>query len=109
MSESKPSDPRTAERGRKDAALRAWFDLTTDRVVQGLPLSRADAERYATYVEEVKSRGDFLTQREHYARRMAQWVAARPSLDYRLLFLLALSFFLGMYFSQVVAYVGRLW
>lgn len=64
---------RPAERGSKDAALRSWFDLTTDRIVRGLPLSRLDAVRYATYVEEKVDAEALLATKSNADERSA-WV-----------------------------------
>lgn len=103
------SSTRNDQRQSKSDALQAWFDMTTDRIVRrGVNMPRKLAVMYAHYFEASKNEGSHMTRREHYAYRVAQFVAAR-TLNYELLLTLLVPFVVGLYVGYSFGRTGRLW
>lgn len=92
----------------KNEALRAWFDITTDRIVRGTVLSKRDAERYMAYFKGCKSDGEFMSRRENYAFQLAKDIATTP-FSYGLLLALLVSFAIGLYFGYKVGRMQGFW
>ncbi len=92
----------------KNEALRAWFDVTTDRIVKQMQLSKKEAERYVAYFNGCKQDGDFMSRREHYAFQVAQGILMTP-FSYGLLLGLLVSFFIGLCFGYKVGLMQGFW
>jgi hypothetical protein len=68
MSKTGFSDRAVADPG---SALSAWFDIQTDRIVRGYTMSLKEFVRYNAYFDSCRDRGQHMTTREFYARRLA--------------------------------------
>jgi len=88
--------------------LRAWFDVTTDRIVKQMQLSKRDAARYVAYFNGCKQDEEFMSRREHYAFQIAQKIATMP-FSYELLFALLVAFFIGLCFGIKVGKMQGFW
>jgi hypothetical protein len=97
-----------SQRDFKNEALRAWFEITTDRIVGRMQISKRDAERYIAYFNGCKQDGDFMSRREHYAFQIAKGIAMTP-FTYGLLLALLVSFIAGLYFGYKVGRMQGFW
>jgi hypothetical protein len=93
---------------RWNRALRAWFDMTTDRAVRESRLPRSVAERYVHYFDASKADGDFMSRREYYAYQIAKGVVGEL-FNYRLLLWLLVSFIAGLGFGYRVGQMRGFW